>query len=247
MLSMFSLKNKTALVTGGGRGIGAAIAAGLRDAGASVAVFECALPAELPEKIKFYTLDIGKRDELVANFNLFINDFKGIDILVNNAGITLPSPSEEYAIENWYSTLDINLSAVFFLCQLAGKQMIQQERGGSIINVTSIGAAQGFPNNPAYGAAKGGVKQLTKALAAEWGKYGIRVNNLGPGYTNTPMNKKSWEDKKLRKLRQDCTLLGRWAEPEDMVGPVVFLASEASRYVTAIDLYVDGGWIAKGI
>ena len=125
--------------------------------------------------------------------------------------------------------------------------MIEQKRGGSIINVTSIGAAQGFPNNPAYGATKGGLKQLTKALAVEWGKYGIRVNNLGPGYTHTPMNEKSWSDKKLRKLRQDCTLLGRWAEPADMIGPVVFLASDASRYITGIDLYVDGGWTAKGI
>ena len=247
MLSLFSLKNKTALVTGGGRGIGEAIAIGLKDAGALVAVFDCALPVELPEKIKYYALDIGKRDELVANFNQFVNDFKKIDILVNNAGITLPSPSEEYTVEDWYNTLDINLSSVFFLCQLTGKEMIQKKIEGSIINVTSIGAAQGFPNNPAYGATKGAVKQLTKALAADWGKYGIRVNNLAPGYTRTLMNKKSWEDKMLRKLRQDCTLLGRWAEPEDMVGPAVFLASDASRYITGIDLYVDGGWTTKGI
>ena len=247
MLPFFSLENKTALVTGGGQGIGAALSVGLRDAGASVAVFERALPSELPGKIKFYTLDISKRHELIANFNQFIDEFKSIDILVNNAGITIPSASEEYSIENWCSTMDINLSAVFFLCQLVGKQMIKQERGGSIINVTSIGAAQGFPNNPAYGATKGGVKQLTKALAADWGKYGIRVNNLGPGYTHTPMNKKSWEDKKLHKMREDCTFLGRWAEPEDMIGPVVFLASDASNYITGIDLYVDGGWTAKGI
>ena len=247
MLSMFSLKNKNALVTGGGRGIGAAIAVGLKDAGALVAVFDCTLPTELPEKIKYYTLDIGKRDELIANFNQFVNDFKKIDILVNNAGITLSSPSEEYTAEDWHNTLDINLSSVFFLCQLTGKEMIQKKIEGSIINVTSIGAAQGFPNNPAYGATKGGVKQLTKALAADWGKYGIRVNNLAPGYTHTLMNKRSWEDKMLRKLRQDCTLLGRWAEPEDMVGPAVFLASDASRYITGIDLYVDGGWTTKGI
>ena len=247
MLSIFSLEKKTALVTGGGRGIGAAIAVGLRDSGACVAVFDRSLPVKLPEKIKYYTLDIGNRDELVVNFKRFLNDFREIDILVNNAGITLPAPSEEYAIENWYRTLDVNLSAAFFLCQLAGKQMIEQKKGGSIINLTSIGAAQGFPNNPAYGATKGGLKQLTKALATEWGKYGIRVNNLGPGYTHTPMNEKSWNDKKLRKLRQGCTLLGRWAEPEDMIGPVVFLASDASGYVTGIDLYVDGGWTTKGI
>ena len=125
--------------------------------------------------------------------------------------------------------------------------MIKQRRGGSIINVTSIGAVQGFPNNPAYVATKGAVRQLTRGLAYDWGKYNIRVNNLAPGYTHTPMNQKSWDDPALRAERAGRTFLGRWAEPEDMVGPVVFLASDASRYVTGTDLYVDGGWNAKGI
>ena len=125
--------------------------------------------------------------------------------------------------------------------------MIQQNSGGSIINLTSIGAEQGFPNNPAYCASKGGLKQLTKALAYDWGKYGIRVNNLVPGYTNTPMNKKSWNDQSLRNKRASSTVLNRWAESEEMVGPAIFLASDASSYVTASDLVVDGGWIAKGL
>lgn len=245
--SLFSLEGKSALLTGGGRGIGAAIAVGLRDAGASVAVFEQALPDTLTEGIKFYAVDISVRTALVPSFDQFIKDFDGIDILINNAGITISSPSEEYSMEHWNHTVDINLHAVFFICQLAGQQMIAQGRGGSIINVTSIGAAQGFPNNPAYAATKGAVKQLSRALAFDWGKYGIRVNNLGPGYTHTPMNRKSWEDPHLRKHREGCTMLGRWAEPEDMIGPAVFLASDSSRYVTGIDLYVDGGWIAKGI
>jgi len=247
MGSLFSLENKTALVTGGGRGIGAAIAAGLSDAGAEVAVFDRSLPSDTLNRTAYYELDIGQRELLVTKFEEFIKDFRKIDILVNNAGITLSSPSEEYSVEDWHNTLDINLSSVFFLCQLTGKEMIKRKIEGSVINVTSIGAAQCFPNNPAYGATKGAVKQLTKALAADWGKYGIRVNNLAPGYTHTLMNKKSWGDKTLRKLRQDSTLLGRWAEPEDMVGAAVFLASDASRYVTGIDLYVDGGWTTKGI
>ena len=247
MDSLFSLKGKTALLTGGGRGIGAAITAGLKDAGAAVAVFEKDLPHQLPQQIKFYSVNLENRSEIETGFNRFLEDFDGIDILINNAGITIPSPSATYDTEHWFRTLDVNLSAVFFMCQLSGQQMIQQGNGGSIVNITSIGAAQGFPNNPAYGATKGGVKQLTKALASEWGKYKIRVNNLAPGYTRTPMNRKSWEDPKLRKLRQECTLLNRWAEPEDMIGPAVFLASDASRSITGIDLYVDGGWIAKGI
>ena len=125
--------------------------------------------------------------------------------------------------------------------------MIEQKLGGSIINFTSIGAEQGFANNPGYAATKGAVKQLSKSLAVEWGEYGIRVNNIVPGYTNTPMNSKSWGDPILKKQRSDNTVFGRWAEPEEMVGPAIFLASDASSYVTGTDLVVDGGWLVKGM
>jgi len=247
MKSLFSLKGKIALVTGGRQGIGAAIAQGFQENDASVAVFDYVIPNKQPDNIKFYKVDVSKQSELDEVFQQFMTDFKGIDILVNCAGITRSSPSEKYPMENWDLTLAVNLSAVFMLCKLAGKQMIKQKKGGSIINVTSIGAAQGFPNNPSYMATKGGVSQLTKGLAYDWGKYNIRVNNLGPGYTNTPMNKKSWDDKKLNKQRAERNMLGRWADPKEMVGPAIFLASDASSYVTGIDLYVDGGWIAKGL
>jgi NAD(P)-dependent dehydrogenase (short-subunit alcohol dehydrogenase family) len=245
---LFSLEGKTALLTGGGRGIGQAIASGLTKAGASVAIFEKNIEQNiLPDKIKIYTVDLIKHIDLEQHFNDFINDFGAINILINNAGITKSSPSENYSENDWKTTLDINLSSFFLMCQLAGRKMIQQEIGGSIINVTSIGGSQGFPNNPAYCASKGGVRQLTKALALDWGKYGIRVNNLVPGYTHTPMNQKSWEDKNLRQERATHAMLGRWAEPEDMIGAAIFLASDASSYVTGSDLYVDGGWNAKGI
>ena len=245
---LFSLEGKTALLTGGGRGIGQAIASGLTKAGASVAIFEKNIEQNiLPDKIKIYTVDLIKHIDLEQHFNDFINDFGAINILINNAGITKSSPSENYSENDWKTTLDINLSSIFLMCQLAGRKMIQQEIGGSIINVTSIGGSQGFPNNPAYCASKGGVRQLTKALAHDWGKYGIRVNNLVPGYTHTPMNQKSWEDKNLRQERATHAMLGRWAEPEDMIGAAIFLASDASSYVTGSDLYVDGGWNTKGI
>ncbi len=245
---LFSLEGKTALLTGGGRGIGQAIASGLTKAGASVAIFEKNIEQNiLPDKIKIYTVDLIKHMDLEQHFNDFINDFGAINILINNAGITKSSPSENYSENDWKTTLDINLSSIFLMCQLAGRKMIQQEIGGSIINVTSIGGSQGFPNNPAYCASKGGVRQLTKALAHDWGKYGIRVNNLVPGYTHTPMNQKSWEDNNLRQERATHAMLGRWAEPEDMIGAAIFLASDASSYVTGSDLYVDGGWNAKGI
>tara|TARA_B100001971_G_scaffold131544_1_gene121459 strand:+ start:400 stop:1158 length:759 start_codon:yes stop_codon:yes gene_type:complete len=245
---LFSLEGKTALLTGGGRGIGQAIASGLTKAGASVAIFEKNIEQNiLPDKIKIYTVDLIKHIDLEQHFNDFINDFGAINILINNAGITKSSPSENYSENDWKTTLDINLSSIFLMCQLAGRKMIQQEIGGSIINVTSIGGSQGFPNNPAYCASKGGVRQLTKALAHDWGKYGIRVNNLVPGYTHTPMNQKSWEDNNLRQERATHAMLGRWAEPEDMIGAAIFLASDASSYVTGSDLYVDGGWNSKGI
>ena len=122
-----------------------------------------------------------------------------------------------------------------------------KKTGGSIINITSLNAELAFPNNPAYVAFKGGLKQLTKALALDLGQYNIRVNNIGPGYMKTDMTKKSWLNPKLRKARTSRILLNRWGEKEDIVGPCIFLASDASKYVTGHDLYVDGGWLANGL
>ena len=247
MTSIFSLDGKAVLLTGGGRGIGAAMAAGLRDAGAEVTVLENVLPESLPDGIRFISVDLADTDALEAAFNTAVDTMSGLDVLINNAGVTIPGESHLYPDADWDKTLAVNLTAVFRLCRMAGARMIEQQRGGSIINVTSIGAFQGFPCNPAYGVAKGGVRQLTKALACEWGRHGIRVNCLAPGYTHTPMNEKSWNDPALKADRAEHTMLGRWADPKEMVGPVVFLSSDASSYVTGADLLVDGGWIAKGI
>ena len=246
-MKLFSLENKIILLTGAARGIGLALSRGLRSWGAKVAVFDKERPRKILKGITYYKVNLEDRFSIEEGFAAFFADHKRIDVLINNAGVTLSAPSEEYSYEDWEKTMAVNLSAVFFLCQLAGQKMIKAAQGGSIINVTSIGSAQGFPNNPAYVASKGGIRQLTKALASDWGKHGIRVNNLAPGYTHTPMNQKSWDNPQLRRSRADHTMLGRWAEPEDMLGPVVFLASDASRYVTGIDLFVDGGWNAKGI
>ncbi|NQV54585.1 MAG: SDR family oxidoreductase [Rhodospirillales bacterium] len=246
-ISDFSLSGKTALITGGGTGIGAALSAGLNDFGADVHVFEYKIPQSVPEGIRFYDVDVSDPEALKSGFDTFLEAASKIDILVNNAAVTLPAEAAEYPEEYWFKSLDTNLSAVFFLCQMAGRQMISQNTGGSIINVTSIGAHQGFPNNPGYGATKGGVSALTRALAYDWGKYNIRVNSLVPGYTHTPMNEKTWNDTELHKVRAERNLLGRWAEPEDIIGPLIFLASDASCYVTGSDLCVDGGWLSKGI
>ena len=124
---------------------------------------------------------------------------------------------------------------------------MKKRRNGSIIKITSINAEMGFPRNPAYAAAKGGLKMLGKALAKDWGIYGIKVNNLGPGYIKTDMTMRRFQNKKTRKQREERTLLGRWGEVDDLVGPCIFLASDASKYVTGLDLYVDGGWLANGL
>jgi len=146
---------------------------------------------------------------------------------------------------NWQKTLDVNLTACYHCSQTIIKFMLKN-KSGSIINITSLNAERAFPNNPAYMASKGGLKMLGKSLAKDWGKYGIRVNNLGPGYIKTDMTRKSFNNKKSRIEREKQTLLGRWGEIEDLLGPCIFLASDASNYITGQDLYVDGGWLANG-
>ena len=133
------------------------------------------------------------------------------------------------------------------MCSQIVAQTMKKRFIGSIINITSINAELGFPNNPAYVTSKGGLKMLTKSLARDFGKYGIRVNNLGPGYIVTEMTKKSYQNKKSRMIKQRHTLLGRWGDLTDLIGPCVFLASDASGYVTGQDIYVDGGWLANGL
>ncbi len=140
----------------------------------------------------------------------------------------------------------MNLEAPFQLARRLAPRM-KEQGSGSIINITSIGAELGFPNNPAYVAAKGALKQLTRSLTCDLGPYGIRVNNLGPGYFHTDMASFSWSDPERREARARRTLLGRWGEPEYLAGAVIFLASDASRYMTGQDLYIDGGWLAKGL
>lgn len=249
MLDLFSLEGKTAIVTGGASGIGAAIVQGFEFAGAEIVVFDIEPNTKYKDEYNC-VLDVRDERNLQSAVSYVKREFGHIDILVNCAGVTLPSwgeGSEEYSMEDWKKTLDINLTGTFNMCQLVSKQMIKQGTGGSIINITSLNAEQGWPSNPAYLASKGGVKSMSKGFANDLGKYNIRVNCLGPGYTHTRMNTKSWNDLKMRKDRADRTMLGRWAEPEEYIGPAVFLASEASSYVTGIDLYVDGGWLAKGM
>lgn len=245
MKNLFSVKDKTVLITGGAGGIGSALVKGFVDAGAIVGSFD---RREFNPVDCWYTaVDLSIPVNIKLAFDLFMKQFKHIDVLINCAGITCPVNSLDYPIELWDKTMRINLDAVFILSKLSGIQMIKQNTGGSIINFTSINAAQAMPNNPAYAAAKSGVRQLTKAFALDWGRNNIRVNNLGPGYTKTSINSISLSDPRKCQLRANNSMLGRWAEPEEMVGPAIFLASDASSFITGTDLWVDGGWLSKGM
>ena len=240
---LFSLQDKVAIVTGTARGNGRAIAEGLINAGAIVIAIDI-IEHELDcQTVKCDILNFNEISKIVDST---IERYGKIDILVNNAGVSLGSKSDTYPDNLWEKTLAVNVSAPFRLTNLVAKSM-KDNGSGSIINITSLNAELAFPKNPAYMASKGALKQLTKSLAYDLGQYGIRANNIGPGYIKTAMTDKSWNDSKMHSERRDRTILGRWGHPEDLIGAVIFLASNASSFVTGQDLYVDGGWLTKGL
>lgn len=251
--NVFSLNKKVAIVTGGAKGNGLAIGAALLNYGAKVYFFDL-IESELKKAEKkiqsskacFENLNVTDYERFATRCDeIFLNE-KRLDVLVNNAGVTYGEASEKYSQERWDKTHKINLEAPFKLAQIVFPHM-KATGTGSIINITSIASEFGMSQNPAYVSSKGALKQLTKAWAKDWATYGIRVNNLGLGYFQTSMTKESFADESMRKERSKRIMLGRWGEPADLVGPAVFLASDASRYMTGQDLYIDGGLLANGI
>lgn len=253
--SLFSLKGRGAMVTGAARGNGRAMAEALLKAGASVVlvdVRESELKIRVShlrkKRLKAYAYvadvsDAKRLDDLVR----FAEDKTGhVDILVNNAGVTFPHATLEYPELDWERTYRVNVKAPFELSRRVARGM-KKRRRGVILNITSLNSELAFPDNPAYMACKGALKQLTKSLALDLGSYGIRVNNIGPGYFRTDMTKGSWRDPGKRNARAARTALGRWGRPEDLAGAVIFLASDAASYITGQDVYVDGGWLIKGL
>ena len=241
--NIFSLNDKVALVTGSSRGNGKAIAEGFVEAGAKVIGLD--IKDGQSKILDNRVCDITNSQDLHNCIKSIINKYDKVDILVNNAGVSYPESFLDYPNDSWNKTYQVNLKAPFELIKAISKFMIKT--GGSIINITSLNAELAFPNNPAYVAFKGALKQLTKSAALDLGKYNIRVNNIGPGYFTTEMTKVGWQDPKTYKERSDKTVLGRWGEPKDLVGVSVFLASQASSYITGQDIYVDGGWSIKGL
>ncbi|MDE1848481.1 MAG: SDR family oxidoreductase [Nanoarchaeota archaeon] len=244
---MFSLKGRVAVVTGSSRGMGEGIAIELAKAGADVVVSDIIPGENTVKKIKslkrdavYIRSDVSDEKEVINLINKTMEKFGKIDILVNNAGIYKASPTANVSGEEWEKMIHVDLRGVFLCSREALKYM---KRGGSIINISSIAGISGFSNSAAYCAAKGGVRALTKSLAVEFGKKGIRVNSIHPGVINTPMTRDLLKNKKMLKEQIAKIPLNRIGEPADIGGPVVFLASDASSYITGEELVVDGGWI----
>jgi len=252
VLNAFKLDHCVALVTGATRGIGRAAAVGLAEAGADVVVLGC---THNPEETRRAVETLGRRslafrgDLSDAGFRSQVVDevlaqWGHIDILVNNAGTISRAPAVDYPEADWERVIELNLTTVFRLCQRVGRVMIEQKRG-KIINVASLLAFSGGIVLPAYAASKGGVAQITKALANEWARFHVNVNAIAPGYILTDLTRPLYGDPIRSRQINERIPAGRWGCPDDLQGAIVFLASRASDYVHGHVLVVDGGWMAR--
>ncbi len=252
-MNLFDLTGKTAIVTGGSRGLGYGMAEGLCEAGAKVLLLATSdsvfAAAEKLREAGYEAFgmkcDLADRAVTAEVFEKAVEALGGrLDILVNNAGVQRRHPCEEFPLEDWDTVINVNLNAVFQLCQLAGRVMLAQGKG-KIINVASMLSFFGGYTVPAYAASKGGVAQLTKALTNEWAGRGVCVNAVAPGYMATEMNTRLLEDEKRNAEISARIPMGRWGTPDDMKGVVVFLASAASDYLSGAVIPVDGGYLVK--
>ena len=250
--SLFSLKGKVAVVTGGGRGLGRGMALALAQAGADVALIS-RTEAELDQVVKEIQGVGGKASAHPADISVVerikdlvqsIHTHKGhIDILVNNAGFIIRKPALEFTLNDWESQVGLNLKAAYFMAQAVGRVMKIQGRG-KIINIGSLSSFIGLQNAPVYGITRGGIVSMTRSLAIEWAKYQINVNVIAPGYYETKQTAPLFSDEKRRDWVLSRIPWGRAGLPEDLAGAVIFLGSTASDYVTGQVIVVDGGWLA---
>ncbi len=251
--TLFDLAGKTALITGSSAGLGLAMARGLAKAGAAVvlngrdgtklAVTAKAFEAE-GHRVLTRAFDVADDAAVRGAFENFDADGVAIDILVNNAGIQLRKPMVELATDDWRRVIETNLTAAFQVGREAARRMIGRGRGGKIINIGSLASELARATIAPYTAAKGGIKMLTRSMAAEWAQHNIQANAIGPGYIVTEMNRALLDDPKFDAWVKGRTPSGRWGRPEDLVGVTVFLASAASDYVNGQIVYVDGGLLA---
>lgn len=251
-LDLFDLHGKKAIVTGAAAGLGQKIAQGLAEAGAAVTIIDRIDETEKiaasmsVDNLTFYGVqaDLLDRSSLKSGFDSAVEKLGGLDILVNNAGMQVRGPAEDIPLDKWDRLVELNVTAVFEMSQLAAKQMSPQG-GGKIINVASMLSFFGGLNCCPYAASKGAVAQLTKAFSNEWASRGINVNAIAPGYMNTALNTKLMADPERYNEITQRIPANRWGLPDDLKGTVIFLASKASDYVTGAIIPIDGGYLSR--
>jgi NAD(P)-dependent dehydrogenase (short-subunit alcohol dehydrogenase family) len=253
ILDLFKLEGRKALVTGGGRGIGRVMALSLAQAGCDVAILEKNIDdaqnvvgeiKQLGKKAFAFQGDVTKKDDVEKAFSALVKQLGGLDIVINNAGVCIHEAMEVTPEEHYDFVVDTDLKGVYLCCQAAGKIMIPKKKG-SIINIASIsGTVSNYPQKQAhYNAAKAGVILLTRCLAVEWVDYGIRVNSISPGYIGTEMTLKSAPA--MIEQWKSLTPMKRMADPQELAGAAIYLASDAASYTTGSDIIVDGGYTAR--
>lgn len=250
MNDMFSVRDRVVAVTGASAGIGRALAVAFAERGAKVVAVARrqnaldALLAEAKGEMAAVIADLGALDALAETAQRISEPFGGPDIVINAAGLNPRRPADEQELESWRATLDINLSAPFFLAQALTSAM-QQRGWGRVINFASLQSGRAFPNGIAYGASKGGVAQLTRAMAEAWSSTGVTANAIAPGFFPTELTQAVFGDPERAARNAAQTCIGRNGVLDDLIGPAMFLASPASDFVTGQILYVDGGFTAK--
>ncbi len=259
MRDLFDLSGRTALITGAASGFGEAMALGFAEFGCNIVAADIAFDKakntasrveELGRQALALRMDVGQPEEIHAGFLSAAERFGGLDILVNSAGVSPHEAAEDTAIATWDRAIDINLRGAFLCCQEAARRMLPCGKG-SIVNISSISGQAGYPRGAAiYSASKGGMDAITRQLAIEWAKRGIRVNSLAPCQFMTPglrevMDDPQFDPEKLMQTWTDNIPIGRVGEAWEIVGPALFLASDASSMVTGVSLPVDGGYLAR--
>lgn len=252
ILHAFNLQGKVALVTGCDKGLGQGMALGLAEAGCDIISVSRSIPQETAEKVaalgrRMFAIqaDLSQPDAIADIVPAAVAAAGRIDILVNNAGTIRREDALTFSEKNWDDVMNLNLKSVFFLSQAVAKQFLQQGNGGKIINIASMLSFQGGIRVPSYTASKSGVLGITRLLANEWAQHGINVNAIAPGYMETNNTQQLRDDAERSKEILDRIPAGRWGTPDDLKGPVVFLASSASDYINGYTVAVDGGWLAR--
>ncbi|MFP3439725.1 2-dehydro-3-deoxy-D-gluconate 5-dehydrogenase KduD [Pantoea ananatis] len=252
ILNAFSLQDKIAVVSGCNTGLGQAMALGLAEAGCNIVGINQVEPDETIKQVtalgrRFLSLkaDLRNIDAIPALLDSAIAYFDRIDILVNNAGMIRREDAINFSEQDWDDVMDLNIKSLFFMSQAAARHFIAQGNGGKIINIASMLSFQGGIRVPSYTASKSGVMGITRLLANEWAKHRINVNAIAPGYMVTDNTQQLRADAQRSAEILDRIPAGRWGKPEDLMGPVVFLASRASDYMNGYTIAVDGGWLAR--